>query len=340
MRTLTILLFLYSTVASADDWVCTQAAGLSYGNTYLSCGVASDPDLGTARLNSFKQAKDEFNEFCSSSFQCKGHAVDIEVKRTDCKFDGSSYRCFRAISFHIGSRKIEPIGENEYQEKIKETEQELSKLYSMLDQVQELKKKENEAEKLKELLDQYDDNKENEILVQAEQLRAGYDSKKQAHLDWVLKAAWSYSSSINNDQNSELWSLQLELEKNVSSWLAVAIATEQLGSSHNDDNLPVSDYREVTSSTYSISVPISFTSGLNSKTYILPEYGYRSSSIEGGNDYNQKFYGASLGMDGWANQTSVIWGFYGRIGARKYTDVDQVKGKTAVQISLGFMFGF
>src|SRR4051812_18747129 len=79
------IVFFYPTEVRADEWLCTSAAAIRNDNIIVTCGVATAPDEGQARLAAFRNAKQEFREFCEDSEDCKRSSHSMSPLRSTCE---------------------------------------------------------------------------------------------------------------------------------------------------------------------------------------------------------------------------------------------------------------
>lgn len=108
MKRYYVLLLLFSPLAHAEEWLCKEESSQRSGSVISSCGVGLGKDENAARSQAFEHAKEEFLRICSTSDDCKNHAITAEPKRTTCERTEDQYKCYRLVRFVIG-REIGPI---------------------------------------------------------------------------------------------------------------------------------------------------------------------------------------------------------------------------------------
>lgn len=102
---LTFLFLIWSVGAFAkEQWICTEQSSQRDGNVIAACGIGSGQDENEARLSAFDNSKSEFKRVCDASDDCKGRAISAEPQRTTCEKNGTSFKCYRMITFTIGER--------------------------------------------------------------------------------------------------------------------------------------------------------------------------------------------------------------------------------------------
>ena len=104
---LQIIIILILPVKSKASWLCKEASSLAENDYFYSCGVATSSKLNTARKNALINAKEEFNAFCTESYQCKNNEYIVSPLRTDCKKFNNKFICYRGLEYRILDRKRE-----------------------------------------------------------------------------------------------------------------------------------------------------------------------------------------------------------------------------------------
>ena len=89
-----------------ETWLCTEESSQLINGTIQACGVASGRDENEARSRAFDNAKAEFDKVCNASDSCRGHIIDADPKRTTCEPQKEGFKCYRAVEFQIGKRKM------------------------------------------------------------------------------------------------------------------------------------------------------------------------------------------------------------------------------------------
>lgn len=337
----TFILPLLSTNAFA--WICEEASLQHFGNRIvLACGVAVSPTLSEARKNAFFDAKEEFDLFCKNSFRCKGNAVELEVKRTDCTTK-SPYTCYRALEFTILDK---PAPDQDYSSLLEKKEQELSDLYEKIDQIRELQQKAQQVDQAKENLKLYEETKEEKLLSEIGSIRPHV--AWESHFKWAAKVGLSYSGKTiqNSSENYDLWGWRLDLERNFNKFLGVGIGAELFSKSTEEQNVSSSSSSSskkqslYESNAFFVSLPLTFVSSPSFRLGISPTAIQRTTYLNQTNEKaTQSGYGAELYYDYWFNRDSCVYGFSTKAGYQKYEDNGSHTGAGAFNVSLGVMFG-
>lgn len=96
-------LFMFSSVADADDWICKSESSQLVDGALHACGIGEGKDENEARAKAFENARAEFLRVCGASDTCKGRQVSVEPKRTTCEMQAKGNRCYRMVVFSIGA---------------------------------------------------------------------------------------------------------------------------------------------------------------------------------------------------------------------------------------------
>lgn len=102
------MLFLNASSVLADNWLCTEEGSLKQGSSILACGTGTGLTEEYAREQSLITAKNEFEQICNSSADCKNHKVVMDPKRMTCSQVLNQYKCYRLIVYTIGD-KLPPL---------------------------------------------------------------------------------------------------------------------------------------------------------------------------------------------------------------------------------------
>lgn len=95
-------------IAHADEnWLCTSEASQVQGDHVLSCGVGEAKTENVARDRAFESAHMEFRNLCKASSNCRGHAVNVEPRRTTCAETKNGYKCYRMLVFTVSHERVE-----------------------------------------------------------------------------------------------------------------------------------------------------------------------------------------------------------------------------------------
>lgn len=100
---LLIALFNTSNASATDEWLCTQESSQRRSNAILSCGIGIAKDEAGARAVAFRKATEEFHRVCDISEDCKDHLFQVVPQRTTCELIGSNQKCYRLVTFYIGT---------------------------------------------------------------------------------------------------------------------------------------------------------------------------------------------------------------------------------------------
>ncbi len=93
-------LFTAPSVYSAEGWICTEAASIKQGDSYLVCGVASAENEGDAREKALQRAQKEFDLLCRASLDCRGRPTAVEPLRNSCaETDDGAFKCYRGLRY-------------------------------------------------------------------------------------------------------------------------------------------------------------------------------------------------------------------------------------------------
>lgn len=167
-RLLTLSLLGVPGICTAE-WICTETSSQTQGDTILACGAGESQSLQGARDLSRQAAFREFDDLCRKSSSCAPFDVEVEPRRTQCEKVKGSYRCVRAIAFHITERQKQDriVDVNAVQEEISAQKDELKNLESQYQKLLELesteKRKKQRAAQVRALekkLSQVESNKE------------------------------------------------------------------------------------------------------------------------------------------------------------------------------------
>jgi len=95
----------------AYEWICNEESSVRTGNQYLACGVAIAPTESLARRKALVNAKQEFQEICAESKDCRSKRKNAEPLRTTCKkLSENQFKCYRGIRYTLLAEQDE--GEN------------------------------------------------------------------------------------------------------------------------------------------------------------------------------------------------------------------------------------
>lgn len=108
MKYLNLLLLLLGSDLHADQWLCSEESSQRQNNVIFACGVGTGDDEDKARRSSFENAKNEFDQICNSSSDCKYHEVTVIPKRTSCEEKNGAYKCYRLIAYVLGDESRKP----------------------------------------------------------------------------------------------------------------------------------------------------------------------------------------------------------------------------------------
>lgn len=345
------------------DWFCKEASSQQYGDTILSCGVATSSDLQIARNSAFESAKDEFARLCNQSVNCRDYEVIVKPMRTDCSKQSDSHTCYRALEYHITNKKKKdvPVNIDEVESLINRKQKEIDNLKINLSILEEKARLDAEASSLKEQIKSLEVKIEtNEVALIPYEDKVSSEAIAESRYKYVrdlfnasAKAYVGYNGTKFQGSNESLFYGGIEIEKRFYKKFGISFFYEW-GSNFDSEDPPNQGTPNGSATTKDAIKASSFGLGaqfyLHGHFYARGEIGQTSMSQEvtvtnfsalgtkqsantTKNKQDDTFQGLSIGYDYHAYDKDGL-GFYFEIGARKYPDSINPK------VTLGINFGF
>lgn len=335
---ITFIIFTISTNLYAS-WLCKEASSLAQNDNFYSCGVATSPQLNIARKNALNNAKEEFNSFCTESYQCKNNEYIVSPLRTDCKKVDENYICYRGLEYRILDKKREYSNMSlaELKDEVGRKEKELISIQERIDNTKKLSQLDNDIQYLE---------RSEKTALEIDKLSNTYKTK----LSQGVFALKLNSMNINFDTHSNnIFALGLEYERFIySDYIGFNINVSYLTGTKNDAQLDSrgvpnttseSDYHSHQGYEFALSLPFNINYMI-----IAPKLGHtRISYKETANIYNN--FGIALDSESdTLNFSHNYYGinlkygdkFFGEIETRKYSNQDNITTSVGIGIKINY----
>jgi hypothetical protein len=326
-------------LSSHASWLCTEASSLAQNDFFYSCGVGNSNQLNIARKEALNNAKEEFNAFCTESYNCKNNEYIVSPLRTDCKKINNEFICYRGLEYRILDKKREysNMTLSDLKKELTNKENELRSISERINTTNKILQLNSNTEQLE---------KSEKTILELDKLANSYQTKLSQGV-FALKL-----SSMNVDfetHSNNIFSLGFEYEKFIISdiigyninmnYLTGTKSEAELEPRGTPNSTSENDYHSHKGLDISISLPIHIY-----YVTIAPKFGHTSISYkQTANVYNN--FGVALDQESdtknFSNSYSglnIKYGdkFFGEIEPRKYSNQDDITTSVGIGIKINY----